>query len=415
MKNLSKIHSIYFIIILGFVSRVIAAIYFGDTKLENEWAILFHNFKISGTYGFNVALADFYAAPKFAESNETIIPSAFMPPLYFFFIFLVDKLSFDFCSTVQLLIFVQIVLNLISITILYKILIKFVNKFSSNLICLVFAFFPINIYGSVQVSSITLQIFLILGFLFYLLELLQKKNFKNIIIFSFFSGLLILIRGEFFIFYLFSLIYFFIFYKKKIKILFISIILTSIVISPYVVRNFINFDTIVLTKSFGYNLLKGNNPSIKVEGDPEFIETNFNRKDLKIKTNNKYEINLDNFYKTAAIEYLKEEPTKYIRHYFLKVFSFISIDLNSSYPNYYHPMHIIPKLLVSFFSILGILTLIKKKGFFQFLSIFYLLNIFLFSIFFILPRYSLILLPVKLLLSSFIIEKLGRKYVKKLF
>ena len=266
-----------------------------------------------------------------------------------------------------------------------------------------------------QVSSITLQIFLILGFLFYLLELLQKKNFKNIIIFSFFSGLLILIRGEFFIFYLFSLIYFFIFYKKKIKTLFFSIILTSIVISPYVVRNFINFDTIVLTKSFGYNLLKGNNPSIKVEGDPEFIETNFNRKDLKIKTNNKYEINLDNFYKTAAIEYLKEEPTKYIRHYFLKVFSFISIDLNSSYPNYYHPMHIIPKLLVSFFSILGILTLIKKKGFFQFLSIFYLLNIFLFSIFFILPRYSLILLPVKLLLSSFIIEKLGRKYVKKLF
>ena len=96
MKNLSKLYSIYIIIILGFVSRVIAAIYFGDTKLENEWAILYHNFKISGTYGFNVVLADFYAEPKLAEINEEIIPSAFMPPLYFFLIYLVDKISFDF-------------------------------------------------------------------------------------------------------------------------------------------------------------------------------------------------------------------------------------------------------------------------------------------------------------------------------
>ena len=48
---------------------------------------------------------------------------------------------------------------------LYKILIKFVSKLTSNLICLIFTCFPINIYGSVQVSSIILQIFLILSFL----------------------------------------------------------------------------------------------------------------------------------------------------------------------------------------------------------------------------------------------------------
>ena len=413
MKNLSKIHSLIIILILGFVLRIIANVNFGDTELANEWGVLFHNFKISEILGFNVVLGDFYAAPKFVENNEEILPSAFMPPLYFFFIYLVDKLSFAFFDTVQLLIFIQIILNLISIIILYKILIKFVSKLTSNLICLIFTSFPINIYGSVQVSSITLQIFLILSFLFFLLELSKNKNFKNILIFSFFSGLLILIRGEFFIFYLFSLIYFFIFNEKKIKILLISAILTSLIISPYLVRNFINFDTIVLTKSFGYNLLKGNNPSMKVEGDPEFIEINFNRNDLEIRTDSKYEINLDNFYKIAAIEYLKEEPIKYIKFYFIKVFSFLTINLDSSDPNYYHPMHVFPKLLISFFSILGAILLIKKKGFFQFLSIFYLINILFFSIFFILPRYSLILLPVKLLLSSFIIEKLGRKYINK--
>ena len=248
-----------------------------------------------------------------------------------------------------------------------------------------------------------------------MLELSKNQNFRNIFLFSFFSGLLILIRGEFFLFYIFSLIYFSLFNKKIIKILLLTFILTSIVISPYVVRNFINFDSLVLTKSLGYNLLKGNNASFKVEGSHEFIEKKYNRNALIIKTNNKYEINLDNFYKKKAIEHLKQDPLKYINFYFLKVFSFIFIDLESSYPNYYHPLHIVPKLLISLISIIGAVSLMKKKGFFQFLSIFYLLNILLFSLFFILPRYSLILLPVKLLLSSVLIERyikrLRRKYV----
>ena len=414
MKNLIKNHPIFFILISGLALRILAAIYFGDTKLENEWAVLFHNYKTSGTYGFNVALGDLFAMPKYAESNETVIPTVFMPPLYFFFIYLVDKISLDFFNTVKLLIIIQIALNLISIIILFKILIKFLNKSTSNIVCLIFSFFPLNVYGSVQVSSISLQIFLTISFLYFLLELSKKQSLRNIFIFSFFSGLLILIRGEFFLFYLFSLIYFFIFNEKKIKILLLSFILTSILISPYLVRNFINFDSLVITKSLGYNLLKGNNPSLKVEGSPAFIEKTFNRNDLKIKTNNKYEIYLDNFYKKKAIEYLKEDPKKYINFYFLKVFSFIFIDLESSYPNYYHPLHIFPKLLISLMSIIGAALLVKKKGFFQFLSIFYLLNILLFSIFFILPRYSLILLPVKLLLSSVLIERLGRKYVNKL-
>ena len=405
MKNLIKKHPIFLILITGLFFRILAAIYFGDTELQNEWAVLFHNYKISGTYGLNVVLGDFFAMPKFADSNEVVLPSAFMPPLYFFFIYLVDKISFDFFNTVKLLVIIQIALNLISIIILFKILVKFVNKFTSNIICLIFSLFPLNIYGSVQVSSITLQIFLIIGFLFFLLELSRNQNFRNIFLFSFFSGLLILIRGEFFLFYFFSLIYFFLLNMKNIKILLLTVFLTSIVISPYVARNFINFDSLVLTKSLGYNLLKGNNPSLKVEGSPEFIEKKYNRKDLIIKTDNKYEINLDNFYKKRAIEYLKEEPLRYINFYFLKVFSFIFIDVKSSYPNYYHPLHIVPKLLISLISIIGAVSLIKKKGFFQFLSIFYLLNILLFSLFFILPRYSLILLPVKLLLSSVLIER----------
>ena len=79
-------------------------------------------------------------------------------------------------------------------------------------------------------------------------------------------------------------------------------------ISPYLQRNLNLFNTITLTKSFGYNLLKGNNPNLKVEGDAVFVENKYPRKNLKIQTNNQYEINLDNFYRDEAIKILKINP-----------------------------------------------------------------------------------------------------------
>ena len=111
-------------------------------------------------------------------------------------------------------------------------------------------------------------------------------------------------------------------------------------ISPYLQRNLNLFNTITLTKSFGYNLLKGNNPNLKVEGDAVFVENKYPRKNLKIQTNNQYEINLDNFYRDEAIKNIKNKPSLYIEFYFIKVASFLFFDLNSSYPNYYNFFHI---------------------------------------------------------------------------
>ncbi len=415
MKKIKKLHPLSLIIFFGLLIRLIAAPFFADADFKNEWAILLHNFNISGTYGYNVVVNEYFAVPKFAEVSEVVLPSVFMPPLYFFFIYIIDLVAGDYINAVKLLISFQILLNLVSVIIIYKITKKFENKTITILICLLFTFFPLNIYASLQVSSITLQIFLLLSFLFFITNLLNNVNFKNLFFFSLSSALLILIRGEFFLLYFLTLIYFFIFYKRRIKILILSAIFTSLIISPYIIRNYLNFDTIVLTKSVGYNLLKGNNPNLKIEGDALFVEKKFSRENLKIKSNNSYEINLDNFYKTKAIDFIMSDPSKFFQFYFLKIFSFIFIDMNSSYSNYYNFFHIFPKLILSLSTIFGIILALKKKGFFQFLAIFYLFNILLFSIFFILPRYSLILLPIKLLLSTVILKKLSRKYVNKFF
>ena len=410
MTKVNKNRIIFAIIFLSLIVRAIAALIYGDKSLANEWAIIIHNFEISGTFGFNVVISEYLAIPKFAVIGEKVLPSIFMPPLYFYFIYIINFFANDLLDTAEVIIYFQIFLSLISIFIFYK-LINIIekDKFFSTFLTFIFGFFPIYVYASSQISSITLQIFLIIIFLFFLLNYQKEKKIKHLIFFSFISGLLILIRGEFILFYFLTLVYFFKFYKKDYKSIIISLTVTILIISPYLYRNYENFNTLTITKSIGYNLLKGNNPTFKVEGSDEFISKNFSRKNLRIKTNNNYEINLDNFYKKKAITYIKDEPLNYLKFYFIKLGSFVMIDLNSSYPNYYNILHTIPKILISLMSLIGAIIVISKKGFYQFLSIFYFTNIFLFSVFFILPRYSLILIPIQLLLSIEVIKYLRRK------
>ena len=180
-------------------------------------------------------------------------------------------------------------------------------------------------------------------------------------------------------------------------------------ISPYLKRNFDNFGTIVITKSFGYNLLKGNNEEQKVEGSVDFIKKNFNQKDLNIKTDNNYEINLDNFYKIKAIEIIYENPSRYVVLYIKKFLSFLFLDLGSTYKNYYNIFNILPKIFISLVSFAGAIMSVRKKGFFQFLALYYFFNAFIFSYFFILPRYSLMILPVQLFLSIEVCKLFNRK------
>jgi len=406
MKKFFSTLSIYHLLLVSLISKIISYYFFADHELANEWEKLIHNKEISGIFGFYIASGEYIAHPKLAEAGDKVLPSVFMPPLYYYFIYILKLLSLDFFSLSNQVIFFQIILSLVSIYIFSKILIKFTTKEISMVITSVFAFFPMNILAVSQISSITIQIFLLLNFFFFLVEFIFKKKKINLIIFSLFSGLLILIRGEFFLFYLITILYFFIYYEKDFKTFFITMLITFLVISPYLHRNLNLFNTITLTKSFGYNLLKGNNPNLIVEGDAKYVENNFPRTKLKIKTNNQYEINLDNFYRDEAIENIKKDPGLYLKFYFIKVISFLFLDFNSSYPNYYNFFHIFPKLALSIISFIGAITLIKKRGFFQYLSLFYFSNIFLFSIFFILPRYSLILLPIQLILSLNILKKI---------
>ena len=406
---MNKINNIYLIILLSFLIKIFAFFYVGDERIMNEWSYIIHNYNFSGTLGYNVVISEFDALPMYAQENDTVLPTAFMPPLYFFYIYILQSLSFEIFDLSKLLIFSQIILSSISIFYLHKILIESGNFKYSNIFTALYAFFPINIYASTQVSSITLQLFLLIFFLYFLIKIFKKPAIKNLIIFSIFSSLLILARGEFIIFFILTLCYLFIFLKFDFKSFLISIFITLFLISPYLYRNYKVFDEIVLTKSLGYNLLKGNYKEFKEEGNPGIIEKDFKISLLGIKTDKYFEINLDNFYKERALDYIKTNPLEFIKNYFKKIIAFLFFDINSTYPGYYNFMHLIPKLILSILSLFGLIELLNKRGFTQFVALYYISNVLFFSIFFILPRYSLIILPIQIILSINGVKFLLRK------
>ena len=382
--------------------------------MVNEWAKIIHNKKISGLFGYYVVINDYFADPKFAEYGDIVLPTVFMPPLYSYYIYMFELLPLKNFILSDIVIISQILISLVTIYIFYKLVHYFEKKDISLVSTAAFSFFPLNVWVSSQISSITLQIFLIVCFFFNLVKFQKEKNIRDLILFSFSSGFLILIRGEFLLFYFLTIVYFFLIFEKKIKNLVLSLFFVILIISPYIYRNYSTFNERTLTKSFGYNLLKGNNPNLKVEGDAVFLEEEFDRKKIKIKANENYEINLDNYYKDKAIQYILDDPNKYFIFYVKKVLSFLFIDINSSYPNYYNPLHIIPKIILSILTFIGCCLMTKKDSFYKYLIVYYSLNILLFSVFFILPRYSLILLPIQILISVGTVKFFWQKFVNKL-
>ena len=389
------------IFLIAILTRIFALYFYRDVEVANEWGIILSNLE-----QYNILSVH--------SVQGVPVPNIFMPPLYPLFLYSV-KIFFTnteiFLWVIQ---FIQILFALISIYFTYKILLEFFSEKLSLIGTLIFTIFPLNIYAVSQVSSITMQILLINVFLFSLLRLFRKLDYKYIFMFSISSGFLMLLRGEFFIFVILSILYLYLKQKKLIKMIIIFLI-TIIVVSPYLYRNYIVFGVITITKSGGYNLLKGNHPNTKVEGTPMFLKVSEVIPEVKTKMDeliqkgpsNNYDLQQDKILLDQAVKFIKEDPLKYTKLYFQKFLSFMFIDIDANYPKYYSPMHFVPKLILGITTFIGIiLSLNLRINASNFISLYYFANIGLFSIFFILPRYSLSLLTIQVILSLFIIKKL---------
>jgi len=393
LKN-KEIYILIFLFLFSFLIRIPAIFILGDTSLENEWKDIVNNL---------------------IEHKQFLyrdLPNLFMPPLYAFYLYFFSTFGFGEQLYISTILYSQILLSAISIIIFYKLNKNFFSEKISFYSSILLSLFPLYIYACVQISSITLQVFLIILFFFYFFKFIKLKNFFSIFLLSIVCGLLILLRGEFIIIFTFSIFYLFLFFKIKIKNILLIVLLTTITISPYLVRNILMFDSFAITKSFGYNLWKGNNPNSLVEGSV------VHNKDLEIKIKNVpqnkyYSSKIDKIYFDEALKNIMEEPKRYLILFFKKFVSILFIDFKSTYPNYYHPMHYLPLLLFGTTSLLGIALYDRKSHKLNYLILIFFLTVAIFSSFSILPRYKLAILPLQIIFTNILISYIYKKFFNR--
>jgi len=395
---------IFFVILIIFsFFKFFFAFVYGDHFYEMEWSIIVKNLIEDFSFSFH-------------EIDKQKIPTAYMPPLYPYLMYAIAILGFSEFVNVKLILFLQCFFSGISIIFFYRILRKFFNEKSSIIFSLIYFLIPLNFYSATQISSVSFQISIFIFFLFYYLN---SKTYLDFLKLGIFSSLALLIRGEFwpllFILIIFKIISNNIHFKKII----IFLLTIIIIISPTIIRNYLSFNQIVLVKSTGYNLWRGNSDSFNINGEnletseiqkkrDEIINTLIEKKNLE-----KYEIYLDKMYFDIAKKNIFSNIGKYFVHYINKLFAFSFFNFYSNNPNNFHPLILFPEVIISTFGILGIIfNIFSKKINYEFLIItFYYLA--LIPIFFILPRYKLFIYPMYIFFSCYFFTFLSNKIFSK--
>ena len=398
-------NKIILIMIIGIIFGFFSIYFFSDPKLVNEWPIILNNLETNKMLSVR-------------SVDGVPVPNIFMPPLYPFFLYLIKIPINDTEIFLNTVFSIQLIISIISIFLCYKIFLEIFSEKISLFGSLIFTVFPLNVYAISQISSITLQVLLINIFLLSFIKIFKETSKTNYLTFSIASALLILLRGEFFIFVLFALFYLII-TRKKILNIFLTTSLIVLLISPYIYRNYKIFGVVTITKSFGYNLLKGNHPNTVVEGTGMFLNVENVIPGVKLELEElynkgpiqKHDLIKDQILLNKALTYIKENPFFYFKLYLKKFFSFMFFDINSTYPNYYSYLHIIPKLILSITTLIGIVMVVNfSRSLSNFFIIYYFANLGLFSFFYILPRYSLSLLTIQILLSLYGIDKIKKRF-----
>jgi len=394
LKN-KEIYLLILLILFSIFIRIPIIFLYGDTALENEWRILVNNLTNHGILSFD------YHDQNLAKY---LFPNLYMPPLYAYYVYVFLAFGLESQNYILTILFSQALLASISVAIFYKISKNFFSKKISLSISLLYSLFPLHVYACSQISSISLQTFLTILFIYLFFQFIEKRTFLLVFFVAFIGGLIILLRQEFVAVLVLSLLYALIFYKIRLKEILLILLISLITISPYLIRNILVFETLTITKTTGYNFWKGSHPDAEGLEGSEIISDSLQKKIDKIPKDKFYGLNFDNLFLNEAVKNIKSDPARYFTLFIKKALSFLFIDINSPNPNYYNPFHYIPVLLFGIIALIGIGLSDKKSYKLNYLILLFFFYVFIFSTVSILPRYKLIILPLQIIFTGVVIK-----------
>lgn|GEM_PF-2524419 len=412
--------------ILTILIRIPVVFLSGDKVLEHEFNVLVYNMRAGNGYTFFVVDQDSMISQNITFDPIQTMPTATIPPLYPLFLAAMYEIAGDTVRTVQWIEIVQVMLSGVICILLYSIVrIKF-NQQIALISGLLFAIFPVLVYLPGQISAANIYIFLNCLLLYCLFRGEQKHHTLSFLIAGMVFGLLVLSRAQTIIYLPFILFWIGFIVKKHVWQRVLSfMILTMVVLAPWVYRNYRVFNTFVpLTTQGGYNLWQGQNPDASGTRsqytDPPFhIRAEVEEEIKSLPATYAYELALQDIYMREAVAFIKNDPGRvvilglrkcvfYWGHYW---------GINFTYPGAQSPLYWLPWFIMLPFFLTGLVQSFRARKKYFLFYIYFIVATLTVMTFFVIPRYRLFILPLVFPFASngvrpsilFILRKMRRR------
>jgi len=340
--------------------------------------------------------------------NGADVPTAYMPPAYSFIIQPVFRALGDGPPAYILLQVTQLLFGVLLVYLVYRITRIACDENTALVAAALAAGYPPFIYLPSEMHSINFYIVITLAALYYLFLFLEVEPKQSYVVYAaLLLGVLLYFRAEALalpFLYASLLLYRSRRYWKSALIL---ILLPLFLLTPWTVRNYRTFNSMVLTTtSGGINLWYGHNqqatgtqrepwPSGKVVTPDAALQSRINA----LPPTADYELRLSALYHDEAIKFIRTHPAREAELLALKLFYFWTIDWN--HPKARHFIYAAPTLLLVAVFWLGIAVNGRDLfGRYLILTVTLLFTNLIALVFFVLPRYRLVVEPIMILFSA---------------
>jgi 4-amino-4-deoxy-L-arabinose transferase-like glycosyltransferase len=402
-------HLLLTVLIVAFLGRLAAVLVLGSPELEHEYAPIVLN--LAAGRGFVYYAVDRAGAltTQFLAEPKLLIPSAFKSPVYPFFLFFWVKLFGAGLLGMRVIEILQAGLGVFSAWLVYWIAREKLGQPQAILAAVGMAFYPLLVYSVTQISDTIIFLTLEILTLWLFIRLEKAESTGLFLTFSFSLALFMLARPEgffylpFFLFWLWRR-----FPGRWLPRLAGFAVICALVLAPWAVRNYFQLGRLALNTSGGLNLWEGQNRnavgvpswyldppiSLRPEAAAEIFGRGFDRQ---------FEIKQDSVYMREALADLRADPgralslagRKFIFFWTSRFFGF-----NFTYDGAKSPIYWLPWLAMLPFFLLGLALSLKEARKFGVFYLVFLVSTFTCLLFFVLPRYTVLVYPWAILFAA---------------
>ncbi|MBI1807860.1 MAG: glycosyltransferase family 39 protein [Ignavibacteria bacterium] len=374
------------------VARFVAVLVIGNATTPQLWEFGMIAKNIISGSGYSMSYTAAGAIPN-EEKGAFTVPSAYMPPAYVLFLAGFMNAFGEGPTSFLALLIAQCVIGAFSAVVLYWISTKIFSHGVGIITGYLCACYPPYLYTVTDYGSTTLYL-LVLGIVWlFVVDSMRKSTILNTVLSGLAAALLALIRADGVLIACGLAVWLALRGLTPYALVFLVVLVVGL--SPWLLRNYLVFDRIVpITTSFGFNFWRGHNPIAsgsgrEMSGEGIWGSEEIDRKLIPLSPSTHYEIERDRVFLDEALIFARSHPKEEIILAGKKLLFLWGLDLT-------HPKARSLPYLLSWGVMLclfcfGLYHAIGKGYNLSLLVMYYGCMILIVLIFFVLPRYQIIL------------------------